>query len=352
MFLSVCCLSLLIGAGDARAEAQYAGKQRSTVAKAHMSRARTLLVEALEEFEEARKYARPDLLLDSEDFRLRVISLTEQLNRVIDPRPRITREGAVFRVPPRLVKREKDNLPIVSDGAKSRSDFGERDRMESKQRERARLFNSGSNKEPMRVAKNNTSKTNIPQELEIPSEPELNIDHSDPTKNRGPLNEKALFTEELMPQIQANKDREAARQHDLENRKVEIEEELVDPKLDGKTSEDVDIIEEETTPSKQVAPVDSNVVEEIDDEESLLKDEPIENPSVKALRENLQADYEDEAGKKVVNEIPKPEANLGIDGQISEDDLAPEEARKQLSEDEELAKRLEDTVYDRINSGK
>lgn len=125
---------------EVQADSKYASKERSTIAKAHMSRARTLLVEALAEFEEGKKYARPDLLLDSEDWRLRVVSLTEQLNRVIDPKPRITREGAVFRAPPRFVKREKDQLPEVRDGARSRSDHGEKKRLQERQEARARLY--------------------------------------------------------------------------------------------------------------------------------------------------------------------------------------------------------------------
>ena len=80
--------------GLVNAEQQYASRERATVARAHMSRARTLLVEALAEFEESKKYARPDMLIDSEDWRLRVVSLTEQLNRVVDPQPRVTKRGS------------------------------------------------------------------------------------------------------------------------------------------------------------------------------------------------------------------------------------------------------------------
>lgn len=359
LILCLGAFSLLLNSGEVRAEGQYAGKERSTVAKAHMSRARTLLVEALEEFEEARKFARPDLLLDSEDWRLRVISLTEQLNRVIDPRPRITREGAVFRVPPRLVKRERDNLPIVADGAKSRSDFGEKERMESKQQGRARLFSkSGSGKEPLRVAKNNVNRSQLPDDLAVPDEPAIIKESNDPLKKRTILNEKALFTEELLPQMEANKDKENARKLIQQDKKAVVhEEESKEPDANQQKSDSqIEIIEEESVPARKA--LDSTVPnkaieEEIQDEVQVIEKVPAENPSIDALRNDLESDYESKPVKPAELEKPTAESQPKeeLEGQLEEEDLSPEQARKQLSEDDELAKRLEDTVYDRINSG-
>lgn len=347
LILGLCVFSLIAGASEVRAEGQYAGKERSTVAKAHISRARTLLVEALEEFEESRKYARPDLLLDSEDWRLRVISLTEQLNRVIDPKARVTREGAVFRVPPRLVKREKDNLPIVPDGAKSRSDFGEKDRMESKQNTRARLFsNKGGNKEPLRVGKNEANKGQLPPDLAVPEEPKIAIDpNNDPLKKRNTLDEKALFTEELLPQIKANKE-EAKKQALDETTKAEGE----DPSQNTtpeKQDSDIEIIDEETVPAKNIGG-DTNPPanpQELGKEEDELYN--------KLPSENLGSKYDAEAAKpNGLLQEPKNDIKSQIDEELNkEEGLSAEEARKQLSEDEELAKRLDDTVYDRNNSG-
>ncbi len=176
--------SITVKAEESMAGQQYASKQRATVAKAHMSRARALLVEALEEFEESKKYARPDLLIDSEDWRLRVVSLTEQLNRVIDPKPRVTREGAVFRVPPRFMRREKERLPVVAEGAKSRSDVGERARLAAKTSKRESLFGGDANSSNIQElgqtqgqsgrGDKNTSK--ISKGLEIPKELAVPVD--------------------------------------------------------------------------------------------------------------------------------------------------------------------------------
>jgi hypothetical protein len=292
----LCVFASVIDVAVVNAEGQYAGKERATVAKAHMSRARTLLVEALEEFEEARKYARPDLLLDSEDWRLRVISLTEQLNRVIDPRPRVTREGAVFRVPPRLIKRERDNLPVVADGAKSRSDYGERAKMEGKQDERARMFSrAGDKKEPLRIVKNGAT-NELPADLAVPDELPVLKESQDPLKKKNSIDEKALFTQELLPQIEAGKEAIAE--------KEEVKKEV--PIVDVMPPKDMD------------AEVGENLPAAIEDKSTEVKEE-------------------------VKVEVEK-EADLGVE------DVSDDVTRKQLNEDDELTKRLDETISNRTES--
>lgn len=128
-------------ASPKKAEAQrYASKQRSNVAIGHYSRARTMMVEALKEFEQGRRLARPDLLLDSEDFRLRLISLTEQLNRVVDPLPKTTRQGAIFTANPRLIRRQSDALPSVPGAAQDSNIYGEAQRLKELEMARARMY--------------------------------------------------------------------------------------------------------------------------------------------------------------------------------------------------------------------
>ena len=117
----------------------YAAKERSNAAVGHYARARAMLVEALAEFEQGRKYARPDMLLDPEEWRLNLISRTEELNRILDPRPRVTREGVRFQANSMLIRREKDRLPSVSDGAQTSNTFGEELRKKEMKAARARL---------------------------------------------------------------------------------------------------------------------------------------------------------------------------------------------------------------------
>ncbi|MCB0322075.1 MAG: hypothetical protein KDD69_00845 [Bdellovibrionales bacterium] len=132
-------LSSTLFSEDAQAQ-RYASKQRANAATGHYARARAMMVEALKEFEQGRRLARPDLLVDSEDFRLKLISLTEELNRVIDPKPRITRDGAVFRASPRMVRRERDALPPVPGGPLDSNVYGEEQRLHELEQARARMY--------------------------------------------------------------------------------------------------------------------------------------------------------------------------------------------------------------------
>lgn len=139
--LAISCLSLLFVAEQAQAQkARYASEQRRHAAVGYYSRARTMLVEALAEYEQGRRYARPDLLHDTEEFRLKLISLTEQLNRLVDPHARITRDGVRFKANPRMIRRARNQLPEVPDGAQDANDYGEKQRMRELQSARARMY--------------------------------------------------------------------------------------------------------------------------------------------------------------------------------------------------------------------
>ncbi|MDD2943487.1 MAG: hypothetical protein PHC51_11055 [bacterium] len=124
IFGSILCL-----AGSVMAES-YASPERQETALGHYSRARTLLLEAVKEFEMGRKIARPDLLVDPEEWRISVISRTEELNRILDPKPRITRQGVRFSAEKLLIQPEKQrrNLPPSMSPRDSNS-YGEQQRM-------------------------------------------------------------------------------------------------------------------------------------------------------------------------------------------------------------------------------
>lgn len=107
---------------------EYASSERSQAALGHYSRARAMLVEALAEFEEGRRIARPDMVLDAEEWRLSIVSRTEELNRVLDPQPKITKSGVRFKAVGRMIRREADRLPSVPDGARDASTYGEEQR--------------------------------------------------------------------------------------------------------------------------------------------------------------------------------------------------------------------------------
>ncbi len=121
------CLLFTLHALPALCE-EYASSERAAAAIGHYARARAMLVEALAEFEEGRRIARPDMLLDSEEWRLSIVSRTEELNRVLDPQPRVTRSGARFRAVKQLIKRDHQRLPAVDGGAQDSNTYGEEQR--------------------------------------------------------------------------------------------------------------------------------------------------------------------------------------------------------------------------------
>lgn len=118
---------LHIQTGQLQAE-ESASDERTQAAIGHYARARSLLVEALDEFESARKLARPDLLIDSEEWRISVISRTEELNRILDPQPRITRSGVRFQASNRQVS-TPSSKNVNREGPRNSNTHGEDQRM-------------------------------------------------------------------------------------------------------------------------------------------------------------------------------------------------------------------------------
>ena len=96
---------------------EYASPERTAAAVGHYARARALLMQALDEFEQGRKIARPDLLLDADEFRISLVSRADELNRVLDPQPKVTRSGVRFKGSPDLVRdprKEKSSSDFVA----------------------------------------------------------------------------------------------------------------------------------------------------------------------------------------------------------------------------------------------
>lgn len=84
-----------------------ASQETSVEAVAHYARARALLIAAINEFDTARKIARPDELLDPVKWRNTLVDRAEDLERVLDPQPRATRGGIRFSADPRLLPEAK-----------------------------------------------------------------------------------------------------------------------------------------------------------------------------------------------------------------------------------------------------
>jgi len=108
---------------------EYANIERTEIAVGHYARARALLIEALAEFERGRRVARPDILMDSEEWRLTIISKTEELNRLLDPQPRVTKAGVQYRAHKSLLRREsKTPAGHYNVGVQDGNSYGEEQR--------------------------------------------------------------------------------------------------------------------------------------------------------------------------------------------------------------------------------
>ncbi len=86
--------------------------ERDTIAIGHYSRARALLIEAIAEFEIGKTVSDPSLIIDSERWRGSLVVRAEELNRIIEPKPRITRSGVEYGANSKLLG---TNLPSQKD---------------------------------------------------------------------------------------------------------------------------------------------------------------------------------------------------------------------------------------------
>ena len=104
-------LALSLGAPAARAE-EFVGIERAegdklSEATGHYARARSLLIAALREFDAGYKLANPNVLLNSAQWRATLVDRAQELDRVLDPQPRVSRTGVRFQTDTRLLNEAK-----------------------------------------------------------------------------------------------------------------------------------------------------------------------------------------------------------------------------------------------------
>ena len=82
---------------------ERASGERLATAVGHYARARSLLIAAINEFDKGYKIANPDSVLDSKEWRVTLIDRAEELQRILDPQPRVTRGGVKYEADSRLL---------------------------------------------------------------------------------------------------------------------------------------------------------------------------------------------------------------------------------------------------------
>jgi len=77
----------------------------ATLSKAvgHYARSRSLLIAAIREFDRATNLVDPDSLIDSEHFRTVLLERSRDLEHILDPQPRVSKEGVRFEPDTRLL---------------------------------------------------------------------------------------------------------------------------------------------------------------------------------------------------------------------------------------------------------
>ena len=86
---------------------EEASQERLAAASGHYHKARTLLNAAIREFDRGIQFAQPGALIDVEEFRNSLISRSEDLERVLDPQPRISKSGVKFNAYPSIIGEAK-----------------------------------------------------------------------------------------------------------------------------------------------------------------------------------------------------------------------------------------------------
>ena len=103
------CLVVFFQASPASADnLSRASNENLASAVGHYARARSLLIEAIREFDRGHRIAEPDALLDSKRWRTSLLDRAQELERVLDPQPRVTRGGVKFQADKRLLNEAKD----------------------------------------------------------------------------------------------------------------------------------------------------------------------------------------------------------------------------------------------------
>ena len=82
---------------------ERASGEKLATAIGHYARARSLLIAAVGEFDKGLKLANPDAVLDSKEWRITLVNRAEELEKVIDPQPRVSKGGVKFSADSRLL---------------------------------------------------------------------------------------------------------------------------------------------------------------------------------------------------------------------------------------------------------
>lgn len=82
---------------------ERASGDRLSKAVGHYSRARMYLLAAIKEFDQGMRSANANTMLDTGKFRATLVNRAQELERVLDPQPRVSHTGVKFSGDPKLI---------------------------------------------------------------------------------------------------------------------------------------------------------------------------------------------------------------------------------------------------------
>ncbi len=106
--LIVMAMGVIVSTSEVLAEqksqpiARAEGEELET-AVGHFARARSLLIAAVHEFDRGIKLVDPEAMVDVQRFRSTLLDRSEELERILDPQPRVTRSGVQYSPDVRLL---------------------------------------------------------------------------------------------------------------------------------------------------------------------------------------------------------------------------------------------------------
>ena len=322
---TACLGSLFSHVNDAHSESQYASEERNSAAVAHYARARSLLVEAVREFESGRELARPDMFFDGDSWRTNIVSRAEDLNRVLDPKPRVTRSGVTFRANPALIKREKEVRPL-GNSAPQTSSYSEE--------QTSRSFKSSETKAEQGVRARLDNAVTVPQEAPLGRERAL---IAEPSKHAP--------TEKIKESLNTDSEASTGSAPHYENPGVETSEAIVhDDQADTLTAKSLQEIPAEESAASSPAPMNEEHQGKSATDE-IFEAQPTEREVAKPEPQHLKPEIGNLTEHYKKNEVPTVADQIEPNAPTSA--ASPDSAPK-VDEDTAIANDIENAIKERL----
>jgi hypothetical protein len=105
--LSCLLVTPVLAQAEESASIEKAAGEDLSVAMGHYARSRALLISAIGEFDKGAKLADPKIILDGKRWRGSLVERAQELERLLDPQPRVSKRGAKYEAQKSLLNEAK-----------------------------------------------------------------------------------------------------------------------------------------------------------------------------------------------------------------------------------------------------